>query len=94
VKRERGDLEAEPPQRQHHAEQDERMAGAQRARDAAEIGRARDAVDERQAVDEHRGGHGAHQEELQRSLDRLLLTLEEAGQVVERDRHQLEGHEQ
>ena len=60
----------------------------------AHVGGARDPVDERQAVGQHRRGDRADQEELQRRLHRLRLALEEAGQVVERDRHQLEGHEE
>ena len=94
VERERGDLEAQPAQRQQHPEQHHRVPRRHGGRDPAHVGGAGDPVDERQAVGQHGRGDRAHQEELQRRLHRLRLALQEAGQVVERDGHQLEGHEE
>jgi hypothetical protein len=94
VERDRGNLEADAGQHQHQPELGQHLARGQRRRNGAHRGGARHAVDEREAVQEHRGRNRPDEEEFQRPFRRDVLPLLEAGEEVERDRHQLERHEQ
>ena len=53
-----------------------------------------DAVEQRHAVEEEGGGEGAGDEVLERRLLALRAVAVQAGQRVERDGHDLEGHEE
>ena len=63
-------------------------------RDPVEVCRPRGAVDQRDPVEQERGGEGAEDEILHRRLGRGKLALEESGEHVQRERHQLERQEQ
>ena len=95
VERHRGDLEAEAtrssprPSRNSGSRGPRPTAGGDRGR----AGRAGGAVDERDAVEQERRGERAEQEVLQRGLAGVQPLLEEPGQHVERQRHELEGQE-
>ena len=70
-----------------------RLNSAMRSRDPREVRRARRAVDECDAVQQKRRRECTEQEVLQRALGRPFAAAVDAGERVDRDRHQLDAEE-
>ena len=88
------DLEAQPAQREDHAQDQQRVAVLERADHAGQVRGQGDAVDEGQPVRDQGRGDRADEEELERGLHRLPFPLAEARQDVEGNGHELEGDEE